>query len=102
MNQAHTSVLKLQKKHQLPKDSRSSPAPFSAGRSSNSFMLLGFTWKDLYCRDGLVRLDSVFLTHLKATDEALHGRLLSARAAPESLTDKQSSDLIVELAPHRS
>ena len=63
-------------------------------------MLLGFTWKDLYCRDGLVRLDSVFLTHLKATDEALHGRLLSARAAPESLTDKQSSDLIVELAPH--
>ena len=63
-------------------------------------MRFGFTFEDLYRRDALVRLDSVFLTHLKVTDEALHGRVLAARAEPESLTDKQSSDLIIDLAPH--
>ncbi len=54
-----------------------------------------FTFEDLYHRDGLARLDSVFLDQL---DGALRDRVMQARSA--ELTRKQNADLIVDLAPH--
>ena len=60
----------------------------------------GFSFEDLYRRRGLVRLDGVFLDHLGSTDAALAQRLTAARAHPEALARKQSSELLVELAPH--
>jgi NADPH-dependent glutamate synthase beta subunit-like oxidoreductase/NAD(P)H-flavin reductase len=60
----------------------------------------GFRFEDLYRRAGLVRLDAVFLDQLKAADEALHGRLLSTRADAAALTEKQRSELIIQLAPY--
>src|SRR5712691_10100239 len=84
---------------------------------------------DLYSRDGLVRLDGCFVDFLARRDAALHNRLMTARAAPDSVAElaseasgqrgdskvrapdtrpelgssahegKAESDLIVELAP---
>src|SRR5947209_13026632 len=59
----------------------------------------GLRFADLYDRDGLVRLDAAFVHFLKAAEAGLHDRLLAARAAPEQLTGKGHSDLIVALAP---
>ncbi len=67
----------------------------------NQFDLsFGFAFQDLYRREGLVRLDALFLEHLQATDPALSSRLTEARSNPDALTHKQQSDLIVDLAPH--
>jgi NADPH-dependent glutamate synthase beta subunit-like oxidoreductase/NAD(P)H-flavin reductase len=62
---------------------------------------LGFdlAFADLYSRDGLVRLDGRFVDFLARRDAALHNRLMTARAAPDSVAGKAESDLIVELAP---
>ncbi|HWZ31133.1 MAG TPA: FAD-dependent oxidoreductase [Bryobacteraceae bacterium] len=58
----------------------------------------GFSFDDLYQRDGLVRLDTVFTEYLNSADVALFNRLMEARSS--ELTRKQSSDLMVDLAPH--
>jgi NADPH-dependent glutamate synthase beta subunit-like oxidoreductase/NAD(P)H-flavin reductase len=60
----------------------------------------GLSFADLYRRDGLVRLDAAYMEHLKAADVALFNRLATARAAPDTLSDKDHSELLVELAPH--
>ncbi|MDQ6760819.1 MAG: FAD-dependent oxidoreductase, partial [Acidobacteriota bacterium] len=60
----------------------------------------GFCFEDLYTRDALARLDARFIETLEATNAALYQRLLAARAQPESLTEKQASELIIEVAPH--
>ena len=60
----------------------------------------GFSFEDLTRRQGLVRLDRLFLDRLAAEDEALHVRLLAARAAPEELDAKQEGELLVALGPH--
>ena len=60
----------------------------------------GFSFEDLYEREGLVKLDGRFLHALESTDAALHQRLIAARAQPASLTDKQASELIIDVAPH--
>src|SRR5438309_441774 len=57
----------------------------------------GFSFADLATRDGLVRLDHVFLDRLAAEDAALHARLLTARATPEAFDGKDESDLVVAL-----
>jgi NADPH-dependent glutamate synthase beta subunit-like oxidoreductase/NAD(P)H-flavin reductase len=59
----------------------------------------GVAFADFYARDGLVRIDSVFLERLAANDTTLHQRLLAARAAPASLTAKQESELLLALTP---
>ena len=58
-----------------------------------------FSFADL-AREGLVRLDHVFLERLAADDAALHARLLAARAAPDAVPSKDESDLVVALGPH--
>ncbi len=60
----------------------------------------GITFQDLAEREGLVRLDRMFLKRLEETDPALHVRLLAARAMPDSLPAKDESALIVDLGPH--
>ncbi len=60
----------------------------------------GIAFDDLYRRDGLARIDALFVAHLQASDVALYNRLMTARRAPESLDDKGESDLVVEVAPH--
>ena len=57
----------------------------------------GFSFADLAARDGLVRLDRIFLDRLAADDAALHARLLAARAAPDALAAPDESDLVVAL-----
>ncbi len=60
----------------------------------------GFSFEDLYARDGLVRLDATFLSQLKDAAPALHDRLLAARADTAALSAKQNSELIIETAPY--
>jgi NADPH-dependent glutamate synthase beta subunit-like oxidoreductase/NAD(P)H-flavin reductase len=60
----------------------------------------GFSFEDLYERDALVRLDEIFLSHLGEAAPALEERLLAARQDPGSLLPKQSSELIIEIAPY--
>ncbi|HVW11335.1 MAG TPA: FAD-dependent oxidoreductase [Bryobacteraceae bacterium] len=60
----------------------------------------GFSFEDLYNRDALERLDGVFLSQLQESASDLHGRLTAARRDPASLTLRQSSELIIEVAPH--
>ena len=59
-----------------------------------------FAFEDLYRREGLVRLDAVFLEQLRASNGDLHTRLTEARLNPEALAAKKQSDLIIEVAPH--
>ena len=57
----------------------------------------GLSFTDLASRDGLIRLDRLFLGSLAAADPALHTNLLAARAAPDSLDAKAEADLVVAL-----
>jgi NADPH-dependent glutamate synthase beta subunit-like oxidoreductase/NAD(P)H-flavin reductase len=60
----------------------------------------GFSFPDLYQRDGLVRLDSAFLQALQAADPPLFQRLSAARADPAAVEARQESELLLALAPH--
>ena len=59
----------------------------------------GFEFRDLYCREGLSRLDRKFCAVLADEDRGAHERLMGARAEPASLSDNETSALIVDLAP---
>ena len=56
------------------------------------------SFEDLYCREGLVRLDAAFLKFLAQADAALRERLVAARARP--LAGKEESELLIALAAH--
>ncbi|CAA9386361.1 MAG: Glutamate synthase [NADPH] small chain, partial [uncultured Phycisphaerae bacterium] len=60
----------------------------------------GFRFPDLYDRDGLVRLDGVFLEHLRERSPDLHGRLVAARHDPAAVPGKAESELIIAVAPY--
>jgi len=62
-------------------------------------LAFGLTFEDLYERDGLVKLDGIFLQELEKAAPELCRRLLEARRDPNTLHQKQSSELIIELAP---
>jgi len=59
----------------------------------------GLNFKDLYDDQNLVRVDTAFLDQISAIAPDLKARLLAARKAPESLDDKATADLLLELAP---
>ena len=63
-------------------------------------LAFGFSFAELYRRDGLARLDAAFLEHLGAAGPALGPRLAAARENPSSLDAKSESALILEIAPH--
>src|SRR6266852_6223965 len=60
----------------------------------------GLEFDDLYRRDGLARIDALFIEHLRAGDVDLHNRLLTGRRDPGALEAKAESELIIDLAPH--
>jgi NADPH-dependent glutamate synthase beta subunit-like oxidoreductase/NAD(P)H-flavin reductase len=65
----------------------------------------GIKFEELYGLDGLLKVDSAFVAHLKAGDVALHNRLMEARAnAPttnnQQPATKELSQLLLDLAPH--
>ena len=60
----------------------------------------GLSFEDLYRRDGLLKLDGLFLEQLQETAPSLHNRLLSARENPPAVHTKDGSELILELAPY--
>src|SRR3990172_6621372 len=74
-------------------------SPREPGTADELRLSYGLMFEDLYHRDGLTRLDACFLGDLKDSDVTLHDRLVTARAAPESVAGKVESDLIVDLAP---
>jgi hypothetical protein len=56
----------------------------------------GLSFADLYDREGLVRLDRVFVAHLAETDVALHDRLRRRAATPVRSSINPRSDLVVD------
>jgi len=60
----------------------------------------GLRFEDLYDPAGLARIDSLFVSHLRAADEGLAGRLMAARAEPATLDAKAESALIIAAAAH--
>src|SRR5262245_24124528 len=60
----------------------------------------GLDLADLYCADGLARLDALFLAELAETDPAVQAALLAGRAEPEALPAKAESELLIAVAPH--
>ncbi|MEI7713632.1 MAG: FAD-dependent oxidoreductase [Rhodospirillales bacterium] len=60
----------------------------------------GFSFASLAARDGLIRLDKIFLDTLAAADADLYARLLASRAAPDTVSAKDESELIVALGAH--
>ncbi len=59
----------------------------------------GFSFPDLYQRDGLARIDAAFLRYLDEREPSLAERLREARARPEALAKKAVSELLIALAP---
>src|SRR6516225_6699212 len=67
---------------------------------TNLVLQHGLSFADLYDRDGLVRLDRVFVAHLAEADVGLHDRLMTARRDPDAIERLDESNLLVDLAPH--
>jgi NADPH-dependent glutamate synthase beta subunit-like oxidoreductase len=67
---------------------------------TNLVLQHGFSFADLYDRDGLVRLDRAFVARLAETDTGLHDRLMAARRDPVVIEGLDESSLLVDLAPH--
>jgi NADPH-dependent glutamate synthase beta subunit-like oxidoreductase/NAD(P)H-flavin reductase len=60
----------------------------------------GLAFEDLYRRDGLLRIDGLFLAHLREAAPDLADAVLAARVHPQALAGKQESGLLIALAPH--
>ena len=60
----------------------------------------GLSFPDLYAREGLAKLDALFIGALRQADGTLCERLLSGRAAPQTLSAKDEGNLLIALAPH--
>src|SRR6516225_2609801 len=67
---------------------------------AQSTLKSGLSMEDLYSREGLVRLDALFLQYLEGASTELHHNLAMARRDPQALADKPRSELMIELAPH--
>jgi len=72
----------------------------SAPSFSQMHLAHGLAFADLYRRDGLLRVDTLFLEHLRAGDPDLSAQLLAARTAPDALAAREQSNLLIALAPH--
>ncbi len=70
-------------------------------RDSDTLRLpFGLSFEDLYRREGVRELDRQFLLQLEEAEPALYGRLLEARKTPPAAHTKDSSELIIALAPY--
>ena len=70
--------------------------------AKNPTLKLGFglPFSSLYEHAGLRNVDDLFLADLAQAEPELAQRLSTARAAPDSLTHLQESQLIIDLAPY--
>lgn len=57
-------------------------------------------FEELYSRDGLVKIDNAFVEQLKVSDVSLFNRLMAGRADKSALSEKDYSQLLLDLAPH--
>src|SRR5262245_51923970 len=71
-------------------------------RGFRAAMKLGVTinFAELYAREGLIKLDAAFVERLRTFDVALHNRFVTARADRSALSDKDHSQLLMDVAPH--
>lgn len=60
----------------------------------------GINFAELYSRDGLMKIDNFFVEHLKASDVLLFNRLMAGRADKTTISDKDHSQLLLDLAPY--
>jgi NADPH-dependent glutamate synthase beta subunit-like oxidoreductase/NAD(P)H-flavin reductase len=74
-------------------------APNQTELTETGALGLGVTFPELATRDGLDRLDRLFVERLAQSDPGLHERLLAARAAPDALDAKAEGELVVTLGP---
>ncbi len=72
----------------------------SAAAKATLTLAHGLSFEDLYQLEGLKRIDNIFLAALAPADQALHARLHDGREHPGSLTPREHSTLLVDLAPH--
>ena len=63
-------------------------------------LAFGLQFPELYTRDGLLKLDGVFLKRLRDADPALADRLDAGRADQSALAIKAESELLIAIAPH--
>jgi NADPH-dependent glutamate synthase beta subunit-like oxidoreductase/NAD(P)H-flavin reductase len=68
--------------------------------AENLSLAFDLTFEDFYCREGLTRLDCIFLQFLKSRNKELNDRLLSARSTEAETNASKESALILELALH--
>lgn len=66
----------------------------------NLNLAFGLHFPDLYAREGLLRLDTIFRASLAQGDAALAEQYEALRAQPDALPHKETSDLLMAVAPH--
>src|SRR5438477_12873171 len=60
-------------------------------------LLAGLAFADLYSAEGALRIDGLFVAHLREADAGVATRLVSARANPEALSRKDESELLIAI-----
>jgi NADPH-dependent glutamate synthase beta subunit-like oxidoreductase/NAD(P)H-flavin reductase len=60
----------------------------------------GLRFEDLYSRDGVVRIDGLFLDYLAQSDDALKAELVAARDQAVDISDQDESALLLKTAPY--
>ncbi len=60
----------------------------------------GINFLELYQRDGLIKLDKLFVEELAKSNTALHNSFVEARANYNDMEDKDLSNLLIDAAPY--
>ena len=74
--------------------------PIESRDGAHLHLPFGLHFASLYERPGILEIDGHFLKRLGESDPALQEQLLAARENPPAAHTKESSELIVALAPH--
>ncbi len=68
--------------------------------TSSLRLAFDLSFPDLYCREGLLRVDAAFMRHVGALDPALLARMEASRKDPSALDAKALSALLIDVASH--
>lgn len=60
----------------------------------------GLNFDDLYSRDGVARIDELFLNYLGESDDSLKAALVEARPYASDLSSTDESELLLKIAPY--
>lgn len=63
-------------------------------------LAFGLKFEDLYTREGLIKVDQEFVKELAESNADLHNRFVALRAGEEEISDKDTSNLLIETAHH--